>query len=676
MYPFRLLMFLLVFFACASPGSVKPPVQKLHLDKTKAPFAFLPLPIGDIKPGGWLEDWAERAVSGITGHLDGYSLTFEEAWKGKSFSFESYGANPDGTGWPLEQCAYWLDGAVKMAYILNDTVLINKVSKRLDIVVDGVLNGGDSFIYWVKDNGVKGNSKEDSFTANFNTWAHSHMGRALVAYYRATHDPKILRALVKVYKQYPLGDLVNFESLTGACNIDAMSETYLFSGDPVILDSLVSFSNRPSYKTVTKNWDKGVFSEGHGVIYYENARIPALLYPWTGNPVDLRASVKAIEWGEENHMLPVGICSSEEYHAGIGSTRNIETCNVAASGWTHFWLLRATGEGDYADRMEKVFFNAAPAPVDREFKTMCYYQSMNRYSKSLPGEPPEHPGKNAYLFSETGHGPLCCVGNLNRVLPNYISNMWMATTDGGLAATLYGPCKLTTVLGGDNPVEIDCRTNYPFEEKIDLSVSPGKGMEFPLYIRVPAWCRKSGIKINGKTHAPGQIVDGFVKILRKWDKGDKVSIHFPMEINVMQGKETPYPQINYFSNSRGLAKDTTINNPFACVYYGPLLFSLPIPDKDPNNEVPGSKFNYALDVANIEKDIQIIRKPMPGDWRWQLDAPLQLRVNMHGFDWLPEENQPIPPTSVRGKKKEQIILVPYGCTKFRVTMFPITNATN
>ena len=55
---------------------------------------------------------------------------------------------PNGEGWPLEQCSYWLDGAVRLAYILNDTALISKVTKRLDTVVSGVLDGGESFIYW------------------------------------------------------------------------------------------------------------------------------------------------------------------------------------------------------------------------------------------------------------------------------------------------------------------------------------------------------------------------------------------------------------------------------------------------------------------------------------------------------------------------------------------------
>jgi hypothetical protein len=399
-------IFILATVACKPTTSITDTITERSA-MLKSPPVFVPLTPGAVTPEGWLRDWATDAAHGITGHLDEYSATFGEAWKAKGF--EARGARPDGTGWPLEQSSYWLDGAVRLAYILNDTALINKVSERLNLVVDGVLNGGESFIYWKKNSEVLQDTTKVTAGPdfNFNNWAHSHMGRALVAYYQATGDKRILDALVKVYKQFPVGDLWHdFNSIvSGACNIDAMAETYLMSGDKTVHDSILSFANRTSYQSVADRWSKGDFIPGHGVIYYEDLRVPAMLYAFTGNNTDLDAAVKAIEWGDKNYLLPVGIVSSEEYHAGIGSTRNIETCNVAASAWTFLWMLRLTGEKNYADRIEKIFFNAGPAPVDRDFKTMCYYQSVNRYSNLIPEEEPDRPGKNVINtpISVTGH---------------------------------------------------------------------------------------------------------------------------------------------------------------------------------------------------------------------------------------------------------------------------------
>ena len=262
---------------------------------------FVPLPAGSIRPNGWIHDWSEAALQGITGHLDEWDATFGEAWKGRGF--KAMGSDPaDGTGWPLEQCAYWLDGAVRMAYLMNDPALIRKVSARLDGIVDGVLNGGESLIYW----------KPKDFIAQdgFNSWAHSHMGRALVAYYEATGKPRVLEALVKVYSHFPLPRLPDyFHTVTGAVNADPMIETYLLSGNRQILDILLKLAGDAPFKQVTDDWNNGRIQTGHGVIYYENIRVPAMLYPWTGDRAHRAATQNCFDWLDERHQLPYGISS-------------------------------------------------------------------------------------------------------------------------------------------------------------------------------------------------------------------------------------------------------------------------------------------------------------------------------------------------------------------------------
>ena len=65
--------------------------------------------------------------------------------------------------------------------------------RRLDPVVNGVLKAdfGTSLIYWKK--GYK--------PQEFNGWAHSQLGRTLVALYQGTGDKRVLDALVKVYAE-------------------------------------------------------------------------------------------------------------------------------------------------------------------------------------------------------------------------------------------------------------------------------------------------------------------------------------------------------------------------------------------------------------------------------------------------------------------------------------------
>jgi len=148
------------------------------------PLVFQPLKPGAVEPTGWIRDWALAAKSGITGNLDERATTYALGWSGKEF--KAGGVKARGTGWPLEQCGYWLDGLVRLAYILHDPDLIAKAKSRLDPVVAGVLHGGASFIHWMP---------KDQLDDAFNNWSHSHMGRALVAYYQATGDQRILAAL-------------------------------------------------------------------------------------------------------------------------------------------------------------------------------------------------------------------------------------------------------------------------------------------------------------------------------------------------------------------------------------------------------------------------------------------------------------------------------------------------
>ncbi len=644
-----------------SPADLPIPMQ--------APCAFEAFGPGPIKPTGWLLDWAEAAASGITGHLDEWTPTFGMGWK--AVAFEARGAGEQGTGWPLEQCAYWLDGLVRLAYILDDPALIEKARSRLDPVVDGALSGNPSFIYWRPMNQLDN---------RFDSWAHSHMGRALVAYYQATGNKRILDALVLVYGTYPLPfpDPMTDGNVCGSVNLDPMLETYRMSGDRRVIENALAYVSSPDFIAMVNAYKSPEPSDGHSVIYYENIRVPAVAYPWTGNRDHLDATVSMLLKSEEKNGLPMGLISGEEFNSGIGSTRNVETCNVAAGAWTINWLLRITGDRQYADRLEKIFFNAGPAPVARDFKTMSYYQSPNRLGEGLIAQPPRHPpgGFASYRFSPLGHEVLCCVGNLNRVIPNYIMNMWMRTPDNGIAATLYGPSRLTTTLPDGAAIQFESVTAYPFEEDITILVKPSRAVRFPLHLRIPGWCSNPGITVNGTAVDAVPGASGFAVITRTWREGDEVRLHFPMTVSVVQGRETDFPEIEYYTypENRPLSRERGIHSQWTSVLYGPLLFALPVKDITPDEIDPAAVWNYALDVAPGEEDrIQVLRgRPMPNHWQWQLDAPVRLRVPARLFDWRPEYLQPLPAGPVADGAPRTIDLVPYGVTKFRISMFPVT----
>jgi hypothetical protein len=646
-------------------ASVLSAAEVRRVAETPVRPALVPLSPGAVEPAGWLRDWSLAARDGITGHLDQYHATFQDAWKGTPV--HAPGAAPDGTGWPLEQCSYWLDGLIRLGSILHDEGLVRKATARLNLVVDGVHAGGKSFIYWKKDP-----------PEGFNSWAHSQMGRALVAWYEATGDRRILDALVAAYRDYPvpMGHL-RFDGVSGLCNVDAMLETCSFSGDPRVLERVRAAIDTPEVQASLRQWSDRQFVPGHAVCAYEQIRLPALFYLCTGEPKYRQASLNAFQWFQENHMLPYGVTSGEEYLSGIGAFRLTETCDVAAQIWSTVWLYRILGEGAWGDQIERAMFNAGAAPIARDFQTMCYYQSPNRIlAESLPGEQPHCPGHGCLKFSRLGYPHvLCCVGAVNRIVPNYVIHMWMATADRGLAATLYGPCKVSALAGERVPVTLTCRTDYPFEETIRVTVEPERTAAFPLYFRIPGWCAAARITVNGAPQETAPDAKGFVRLQRTWTKRDSVVLVLPMSVRVARGYETEYPSaIRGYFNFKPAALFEKRRLPYESISYGPLLFALPIPDRDPETPEAGARWQFALDNASQSegRDIMLERKAMPKTWNWPLDAPLALKVPARAFDWKPTDVQALPDGPVTGSASETIRLVPYGCTKFRISMFPVT----
>ena len=660
----------MVAAACTRTGGVQ------------APVCFTPLEVGQIKPEGWLRNWAEDAANGITGHLDEYEQVFEYGWLGRDISARQ--SDGDGkvssTGWLLEQCAYWLDGAVKLGYMLQDSALIAKTTSRLDGVVDGVLASEyHTFIHWKPDSIVVAENGNFS-KGGFNNWAHGLMGRCLVSYYQATHDERILKALEKVYSsgyylKAPEDDIYGEKAgltqglVRGATNLDAMSETYILTGNKAILKTMRNYAAQPNQKyeeqrllSKKERWDNNWGDATiHGVSFNEISRVPALLSLWTGNKKELEATIHLIEWGDNYNGLPYGVISAEEYLSGIGPYRFTETCDIPAAMWTKTWLLRITGEARWADQIERAFLNAGPVPVSRDFKTMSYYQSPNRIDEDTPPAPPVPGGGKRVVYTPTGNKTLCCVGSSNWIIPNYVQNMWMRTKDGGLAYTLYGPCSVQA-----DGISLKCDTTYPFGEGISITVGTGEAVRKALYFRVPDWCKGMTVCVNGEP-VKAKEKDGFLRICHKWEDGDVISLSLPMKPAISEWEDNCYPQTDYFlkphwGRMNEAALDTLAGRKYDCITYGPLLYALPLYDIDENTVVPGQKSDFVLKVEDASQIEVQRRAEMPERWGWRIeDAPVVLQVPV-GIPGQAGDD-------MRGAGDDKVTLVPYNCTKFRVSMF-------
>jgi len=385
---------------------------------------------------------------------------------------------------------------------------------------------------------------------------------------------------------------------------------------------------------------------GHAVTLNEAAKIPGIGYLFTGETDWLRFSELSYEDMEKNEMLPYGLTSAHEELGGVGPFSTTEMCNAIDYAWSCLWLMRITGKAVYGDRIERDFFNAAPGGVAPDFKSHVYFLSPNRLNPQHPATPSVG-GTPAY---ESKQYPLCCTGNLARLLPNYVMHLWMASEDGGLAATLYGPSETQTVVAGTK-VALSTRTEYPFGDEIAIHITPEQPVAFPMHLRVPAWCVQPALTLNGKAQV-AKVEEGFLRLERTWKAGDVIGLSFPRQPRV----------------TAGVCAD---GEPYASVTYGPLLFALPIPTVggDLNLPEPDAEYQFALTPGS---PVEVTRQPMPARWSWGVcPAPLELSIKgmpvAFGADWA----LPKAPVAMEPGKTKDLTLVPFGMTAFRVSMFGV-----
>ena len=352
----------------------------------------------------------------------------------------------------------------------------------------------------------------------------------------------------------------------------------------------------------------------HGATYAETAKQPAILYMYTGKDEHLKFALAAQRRIFDHHMLIDGIPSTSEFFRTTTSLDCHETCDIADHTWSWGYMLMATGDGLWGDRVERACFNAAPGAIKKDWKAVQYLSCPNQFLATLNSnhiDPPEFPadykaGARRMMAYQPNPGQktACCGGNVHRIFPNYVIRMWMKTNDGALAAVLYGPSTLTTTVGTENqPIEIVQTTNYPFDEHIQFRIESSGAVQFPLQLRIPHWCNAPGLALNGSPVAIPRIAKGFVVLNRTFHPGDVVTLTLPMKLALSH-----WPQ-----DGVGVER-------------GPLVFSLPIKERwssvvEPKyttaefpswEAMPESAWNYGItiDEATLEKAVEVKKHPM------------------------------------------------------------------
>lgn len=205
-----------------------------------------------------------------------------------------------------------------------------------------------------------------------------------------------------------------------------------------------------------------------------------------------------------------------------------EFCTVYNMVRTASYLLKYTGEAQYADYIERALYNGFLAQQNAQTGMPAYFLPLGAGSRKKWGT------KTRDFW--------CCHGTMVQAQTLYPELVWF--TDGDkITAAQYIPSEFTAEMNGAN-VTVSQTTGMKyyndqafFDEKDDgqmsrwllkFSVKCDKPVRFTLSLRVPEWAKGVVLEVNGKnTAAP--VKDGWLDITADW-QNDSVQVFFPSEL--------------------------------------------------------------------------------------------------------------------------------------------------
>lgn len=648
-----------------------------HYVNNKAPLQqkpYVELPLGSIKPKGWLHEMLVRQKNGATGQLDKlYPLVMgpRNGWLGG-----------DGDQW--ERGPYWIDGLLPLAYILDDKDLKAKVQPWIEWAIKSQKpNGyfGPSTDY-EPEQGLQRNNAHD-------WWPKMVMLKVLQQYYSATGDKRVINLMSRYFKyqletlpEKPLGHWTFWAEYRSGDNLQAVYWLYNITGEKHLLD-LANLLHKQGYNFVdmfSNRDDLTRINTIHCVNLAQGLKEPVIYYQQHPEKKYVDAVKKALADIRKYHGQPQGMYGGDEALHGNNPTQGSELCSAVELMFSLEKMMEITGDLQFAEHLERIAFNALPTQISDDFMTRQYFQQANQVMIT------RHPRNFDINHGETDivYGLLtgypCCTSNMHQGWPKFTQNLWYATADNGLAALVFSPSEVKAKVGDGTEVRFTEETNYPFEETIKFTLNiegKKKSVAFPFHLRIPSWSKNASVTINGKPWDGDVKPNTTIVINRTWKSGDVVALSLPMHVETS----------SWYENAMAVER-------------GPLVYALKVEEKWNKKPIqdepvrygseyfevlPASNWNYGLVEFPKEKTqeaFQVIKKEAKSSYPWSLEgAPVEIKVKGKQLPFWGLYNEMAGPQpysrmiygikSVNEAPEEELTLIPYGCTTLRISEFPV-----
>ncbi len=194
------------------------------------------------------------------------------------------------------------------------------------------------------------------------------------------------------------------------------------------------------------------------------------------------------------------------------ATAYCETCAaIGLAFWNHrLTLLHA--DGKYADVLERAIYNGILSGVALDGEHFFYVNPL---------------ASSGNHHRQPFFGCACCPTNMARFLPSLPGYVY-ATNQSGIFVNLYAAGTATVSIAGTR-VKLTQETNYPWDGAVKIRIQPETPARFELALRIPGWCEKYSISIDGD-QSMWRERHGYLVTSSLWQPGATIELNLDMPV--------------------------------------------------------------------------------------------------------------------------------------------------
>lgn len=222
-----------------------------------------------------------------------------------------------------------------------------------------------------------------------------------------------------------------------------------------------------------------------------------------------------------------------------------ETCAQIGLVFFARRMLEITTDSRYSDLMERALFNGLISGMSLDGKSFFYVNPLEVVPEACEKDQLR---RHVKPVRQKWFGCACCPPNIARLLAS-IGTYAYTVRENALYTHLYMGSDLELTLGGKE-VGVKVSTNYPWDETVSVDFSMTAPTEFTYAIRIPAWCKKHTLTLNGNA-VSYEMVNGYAQMSRTWENGDQIELMLEMPIVLMQSNPRVRENIGCVAVQRG-----------------------------------------------------------------------------------------------------------------------------